>query len=277
MEIAALRYLIAVVEAGSFARAAAKIGVNASTLTRRVTVLEDELGLTLLERRRTGVRLTSGGATVLVEVRRMFADLEAITEAARSNGIGKAGEFRLGVRMPPVGEPLRTMLAKWHHDHPQVALTLCEMTDHELYTAIEGRQLDVALLAGYGDWPNVETELLYRERLFVALPVGHSLSGSDSVGWSELRDQAILVQDWAHSHATREFYASLLGIGVRFRSHPAGKQSIFALVAAGFGITLATESQSQVVFPGVFSDRSPSSTPVWRLSWHGRPIRKTPW
>ncbi|HVC52516.1 MAG TPA: LysR family transcriptional regulator, partial [Stellaceae bacterium] len=96
MQLNALRYLILVVEAGSFAKAATKIGVNASTITRRIAALEDELGLTLLERHRTGVRLTSGGSIVMVEIRRMLADLESVINTARSNGIGKAGEFRLG-------------------------------------------------------------------------------------------------------------------------------------------------------------------------------------
>ncbi len=49
----------------------------------------------------------------------------------------------------------------------------------------------------------------------------------------------------------RELYASFLGSGVNFQSHAASKQSVFALVSAGFGITLATASQSEVTFPGV--------------------------
>ena len=79
MELVSLRYLLDVIEAGSFAKAAAKLGVKASTLTRRVTALEDELGVTLVERRRSGIRLTSGGAAVTVEIRRMLADLELVT------------------------------------------------------------------------------------------------------------------------------------------------------------------------------------------------------
>ncbi len=257
MELVSLRYLLDVIEAGSFAKAAAKLGVKASTLTRRVTALEDELGVTLVERRRSGIRLTSGGAAVTVEIRRMLADLESVTKAARCNGAGKAGGFRLGVRMPPVGEPLRSLLARWHKEHPLVALTLWEMSDHDLYTAIEARQLDVALVAGYSEWPNVVSEPLYDERLFAAMPLGHRLSKRVKVDWRALRAEAILVQDWPHSHATRDFYASLIGIGVPFRTHPAGKQSLFGLVAAGFGITLATESQAQVSFPALSSNPSP--------------------
>ena len=240
MELASLRYLLAVIEAGSFAKAAGKLGVKASTLTRKVTSLEDELGLTLLERRRSGIRMTSGGAIVTVEIRRMLVDLEAVTKAARCNGAGKVGEFRFGVRMPPVGEPLKGLLERWHREHPQVELTLWEMSDHDLFTAIENRQLDVALVAGYSDWPNVVSQRLYRERLFAAMPVGHPLLERADLDWHALRGEPMLVQDWPHSHATRDFYASIVGSGVSFRPHAAGKQSLLGLVAAGFGLTLAT-------------------------------------
>jgi len=251
MEIAGLRYLLAVAEAGSFARAATKLAVNASTLTRRVAALEDELGVTLLERSRSGVRVTSGGTVVLIEVRRILAALEAVAKAAQSNGSGKMGGFRLGVRVPPSGEPLGTLLAKWRRDHPHVDLTLFEMSDHDLYTAIKSRRLDVALIAGYGLWPDVACESLYTERLFAALPAGHRLAKRESVEWDSLRTETILVQDWDGSHATREYYASLLGIGIPFSSHAASKLSVLGLVGAGFGVTLATESQSQVAVPGV--------------------------
>ena len=107
IQISALRSLLAVVEAGSFTTAARKLGVDASTLTRRVSDLEDELGLTLLERSRSGIRPTSGGGVIIARVRRTLADLETLIDAARANGTGQSGEFRLGLRMSPVGDPLR--------------------------------------------------------------------------------------------------------------------------------------------------------------------------
>jgi DNA-binding transcriptional LysR family regulator len=136
-----------------------------------------------------------------------------------------------------------------------VGVTLHEMPDHDLFTALTSRRLDVALLAGYVYCPNIETELLFRERLFAALPEGHILSRKADVQWSDLRNETILVQEWEGSHATREFYASLIGIGIPFRSHSASEQSVFALTAAGFGVTLATESQAQVNVPGLIYRR----------------------
>jgi DNA-binding transcriptional LysR family regulator len=269
IQISALRSLLAVVDAGSFAKAARTLGVDTSTLTRRVTGLEDELGLTLLDRKRSGVRPTSGGAIAIVRVRRTLADLEILVDTARANGAGQSGEFRLGLRMSPVGDPFRRLLGMWRLHHPMVVLTLHEMPDHDLYAALTSRRLDVALLAGYGYCPNLVTQFLFRERLFAALHEGHVLASRAEIRWHDLRNETILVQEWEGSHATREFYASLIGIGIPFRSHSASEQSVFALIAAGFGVTLATESQAQVKVPGMVYRRIAEDDAVVevKLAW----------
>lgn len=93
-------------------------------------------------------------------------------------------------------------------------------------------------------WPHAASVPLYRERLLAALPLARPLAERATVDWDALRCEIILVQGWDESQTARELYASFLGSGARFRSHAASKQCIFVLVAAGFGITLATASQS---------------------------------
>ena len=135
--------------------------------------------------------------------------------------------------------------------HPNVVLTVSEMNDRDLAAALEERRLDVALMVSHAVWPHAASVPLYRERLVAALPLRHPLAERATVDWDALRVEIILVQGWDESQAARELYASFLGSGARFRSHAASKQCVFALVAAGFGITLATTSQSEVAFPGV--------------------------
>jgi DNA-binding transcriptional LysR family regulator len=251
MEIRDLKYLTASASAGNFGRAAKSLGLNTSTISRRIGRLEDELGLALFERGRAGVRLTTGGRAVMLHVRRALAELDALERAGNQSGLGGVGEIRLGVRMPPVGEPLGGLLAGWHEKHPNVVLTVSEMSDRDLAVALEERRLDVALMASHALWPHAASVPLYRVRLLAALPLGHPLAERATVDWDALRREIILVQGWDESQAARELYASFLGSGARFRSHAASKQSVFALVGAGFGITLATTSQSEVAFPGV--------------------------
>jgi len=146
MQLVALKYFVAVADHGSFTAAAEWLGVSASTLTRSVSTLEDNLGLTLFERSSRGVALAPAAAPVLAETKRMLAGLEAVTEAAGSAARGLAGELRLGVRSPPLGEPLRSMLARWRRDHPDVRLIVHELPDLELFTELVARRIDVALI-----------------------------------------------------------------------------------------------------------------------------------
>lgn len=251
MEVRDLMYIEASAAAANFTRAAKSLGINTSTISRRVSRLEDELGLALFERSSGGIRLTSGGKALLPHVRRALAELDAIKLAGIQNGNGLAGEVRLAVRMPPVGEPLHSLLADWRQRHRNVGLTVFEMNELEIQAAIRERRIDVALMTRHTLWPDAVTAPLYRERLLVALPSGHPLAARRTLDWATLRRETFLVQGWDNSQSAREFYASFMGCGIRFVSHPASKQTVLALVAAGFGVTIATESQSEVAVPGV--------------------------
>ncbi len=251
MDIRDLMYLEASAVAGTFTRAAKSLRINASTISRRVGRFEDELGLALFERGHAGVRLTNGGKAVLPHIRRALAELDAIRHAGDQNGNGIVGEIRLAVRMPPIGDPLRNLLFEWREKHPEVVLTVSEMNEWEIQTAVRERRIDVALMTSHTLWPDAVTVPLYRERMVVAMASEHALSAREALDWEGLRKETFLVQGWDNSQSAREFYASFMGGGVRFHTHAASKQCVFALVGAGFGITLATKSQSEVVFPGV--------------------------
>jgi len=251
MQLVALKYFVAVADHGSFTSAAEWLGVSASTLTRSVSTLEDNLGLTLFERSTRGVMLAPAAAPVLEETRRMLASLEAVTKVASSAAQGASGDLRLGVRSPPLGEPLRGMLARWRRDFPDVRLIVLELPDLELFAELVARRIDVALIPSFAPWPQIVMEPLYRERMVAAVPQGHVLAGRDALTWSDFYGETIYVQDWAQSHAMREFYASMMGAGMPLHPISASKQTVFSLVASGFGVTLAQKSQAEASFPGV--------------------------
>jgi len=251
MDLMDLRYLSIAVETGSFSSAAQSLGVKPSTISRRIVRLEDELGVTIFERGAFGIRLTAAGRQVMVPVRRTLDGLDSVLQVGKSSGAGMTGHVRLGVRMPPVGQQLQALLATWRNQHPDVVLTLHELNDHQLSAALVERTVDAAFVTTHALRRGATSIPIYREPLFAALPNGHTLTSYESLTWTLLRGQTLLTQGWDDSHSAREFYASLLGDEVKFSAHPASKQSVMALVGAGFGITLAGRSQAEVVFPGV--------------------------
>lgn len=251
MDLLDLRYLSVAVEVGNLSRAAESLGIKPSTISRRLARLEDELGVTLLERGVFGIRLTAAGHKVMVQVRRALENFDGVLQVGRSSALGRTGQIRLGVRMPPVGQPLQSLLAEWHQQNPDVVLTLHELNDNELYEALAERTLDAALVTSHTLRRGTNAVPIYREKLVAAIPQAHPLAGHDTLSWDLLREQTLLTQGWDNSHSARVLYASFLGAGMKFSTHPASKQSIMALVGAGFGMTLAARSQSDVAFPGV--------------------------
>jgi DNA-binding transcriptional LysR family regulator len=213
-DTAALRYLLEVVEAGSFAKAALRLGVNPSTLTRRVSAVEDRLGLTVLERTRSGVRVTSSGRGVILQVKRALGEFATLEDVARSNGIGHSGELRIGFRMPPIGGVVFELLTEWRKIHPGIRLKFYEMNDHEIRAGLVERRISAAFVVRHAVWPGAPTIPVCREAITVALPSEHILAAHDSLTWGVIQSETLLTQGWNDSQTAREFFASLLGSGV---------------------------------------------------------------
>jgi DNA-binding transcriptional LysR family regulator len=130
------------------------LGNNASTICRRISRLEDEFGLTVFERKRSGARLTEEGKAVLLRVRRALAEIESVRSTGIRNGSGSVRLIRLGLRVPPTGEPLGDLLAAWRKSRPEVLLLITELNVREIHSALEGRRPDAALIPSFMLWPD---------------------------------------------------------------------------------------------------------------------------
>ena len=251
MELIDLQYVAATVDAGNFGEAAKRLGIYASTVSRGVTRVEDELGLTIFERGRFGVRLTAGGRAIMVHVRRALGDLHAIKRAAQCNASGEVGEIRLGVKAPPSGDFISDLLRDWRVAYPMVGLVLHEMHEHEITAAQAERWLDAALVPRHLLWPTAVAVPIYREPIVAAVPMRHKLASKDSVTWEELCEEVVIVQDSGADCLTGDFIGSLLGRRSALRSHPASEQGVLTLVSAGFGVTLVGENRIKFSCTGV--------------------------
>jgi DNA-binding transcriptional LysR family regulator len=114
LDIFDLRYLTASATAGNFAQAAKVLGLSTSTVSHRVGRFEDELGVTLFERGRSGVRLS--GKAAMRHVWRALAELEAVQRSGRQIDSGEAGEIRLELAEARSG--LYSFQAMYRTDRP---------------------------------------------------------------------------------------------------------------------------------------------------------------
>ncbi|WP_256890090.1 LysR family substrate-binding domain-containing protein [Acidomonas methanolica] len=171
--------------------------------------------------------------------------------------------------LPPIGKRFQKMLSDWRKKYPDIRIVFHELGDESLRAALFRRHVDVIFFAPDQEPDAVESLPFYSENLLLALSSTHSLRDRESLTRHELRNETFLLQDWGHDYSIKSRYIDILGKDVTFESHPAGKQSVFALVSAGYGVTLAVQSQAERGFPGVIFRPFRGDTPQLpiRLGW----------
>jgi DNA-binding transcriptional LysR family regulator len=192
-----LDYLVAAAENGSFRRAAEALHVRQSSVSRAIRQLEDDLGVSLFERRATGAHLTDAGWRLLREVRPALEQLDLARKAATAAGRGEIGVVRVGILTSLAGGFLRELVRYYGHRHPEITIDIRDGGRDEHVSAIRRRKLDVAFVTGDRGIADCEIAPLWEERVHVALPEGHELAGRPQVDWPDLQSECFIVSRFA--------------------------------------------------------------------------------
>jgi LysR family hydrogen peroxide-inducible transcriptional activator len=249
MNLQELRYLVAIAEHRHFGRAAEACNVSQPTLSSQIKKLEDELGVTLLERTNKRVDITPVGSQILNHAKRALAEaaqMEAVARAARDPLVGA---LKLGV-IPTVAPYLMPLILKpLKLGYPGLTIELWEDQTRALVEGLRNHKLDAALLATETDAPEITEIELYEEPLLAALPRNHRLAGAKKVDEKVLTDELLVLAD-GHCLSTQ----ALAACGSKHGAHGMGPgyvrgslqgsmqaatlETLVNLVAAGYGSTL---------------------------------------
>jgi DNA-binding transcriptional LysR family regulator len=113
-----------VVEAGSFSRAAAQVGLPKSTVSRRIAALEAALGERLLLRTTRKLHITDFGSSVLAHARQIVDDVESAAALAQHRQIEPSGRLRISMPADFASLALGELLAQFIARHPAIQLEL---------------------------------------------------------------------------------------------------------------------------------------------------------
>ncbi|GFO68606.1 LysR family transcriptional regulator [Geomonas limicola] len=192
MEMRTLRTFVEVVRQGGFSRAAKTVFVTQSTVSKAVKQLEDELGLQLLDRIGTNVKLTAAGEIVYRRALTILAqgdDLKAELEELR--GL-KGGVLRLGVPLIGSNTLFAHRFAAYRTRYPGIELQLMEHGSKRLEELVLAGELDLAAtLLPVGE--EFEWQEVWREPIDVLLPVEHPLAASDKLAFRQLKELPFIL------------------------------------------------------------------------------------
>src|SRR5581483_7683454 len=192
LDIRHLRYFLAVAEAGSFSRAADRLGISQPSVSQQMRDLEAELRVSLFQRRGKRILLTPSGQVFQEHARAILRQLEHFLEELASEPGRSRGALHLGV-VPILNVPLMPPLpGRFAAAHPGINLTVEEISSTEIETAIEEGRMDVGLGFLTRHSPNLHYERLCTDQFALIVSESHPWARRRTVQLSELHQQRLL-------------------------------------------------------------------------------------
>ncbi|MEO0652232.1 MAG: LysR substrate-binding domain-containing protein [Planctomycetota bacterium] len=236
-----LEYVLALSEHLHFRKAAEACHVTQPALSAQIQALEELLGVQLFERNRRQVLLTETGRDIVGRARGILESVDDLFDAARASREPLQGLVRLGVIPTIAPYLLPRVLPGLRQRFPQLELYLREEFTHVLTERLASGEIDVLLLAlpVPGDF---DSQLLFHDDFFFAVPEGHPLAGRSEVMETDLAEQEVLLLE--DGHCLRDQALALCGnAGAResARMRATSLNTLTQMVAGGIGSTLLPE------------------------------------
>lgn len=248
MELAQLRYLVALAEELHFTRAAAREHIAQPALSQQIRRLEDEVGLALVERTTRRVTMTEAGEVLVARARRILAELEAASAELQALRGVQSGRVVVGVlhTMGPVDISL--LLADFHGEHPLVELTVREQSSEELAEMLRVDEIDLAFLSVTEriESHGLGLHQLVSEELVVLLPLDHPLAGRKRVRMTELAgEQFISFREGARLRELLMWAGRTAGFEPLVLLESNESKRVRRLVARGLGVAILPRSDAE--------------------------------
>lgn len=231
-----LQILLAIVDAGGFTTAAADLQLSQSAVSHGLAALEHELGVTLVERRRSGVRLTVVGERVVAHARVAIHAIEAVRqEAAATRGLA-VGRVRVG-SFPSVSARLLPGVLRAFREHfPGVTVTLFDGTDDEVLQWVRERVVDLGVVTG--PQAGLITASLGDDPFVAVVSPDDPLARQPTITALDLAREPVILSKGGCEPFIRQFFTDA-GVALTPAYEVRDMPTILAMVREGLGITLA--------------------------------------
>jgi LysR family transcriptional activator of glutamate synthase operon len=262
MELQQLKYFRAVAEQEHVTQAAKKLFVSQSAVSRAVTQLEQELGVSLFHRQGRAVVLSRQGKTFLENVTRAQGILEAgrrqlTEESGKETGIVALGFLpSLGLAMVP------QLLRDFRKIHPAVRFVLVQQSARELIDHLFAGGIDLCLSTpGLFDQKDVQWTHLFDEELVLTVPRKHRLASQRTVRFNELNKETFLTLSPGNTlRVILEQACAKASISPQIAFESTDVSTLRGMIAAGLGIGLLPLAPQRV--PGIVEIRLIRDRPV---------------
>lgn len=241
IELRHLRYFVAVAEELNFRRAAERVHIDQTPLSRTIHDLEDKLGVLLLIRAPRRLRLTPAGVRLLKDAREVLIRIERARRAVRETDARFRAPLRIGVADGIAQPKLSECIVRWREVSPEIPLELAEMRASELADALQREELDAGFSFGLPDNDAIAQQPAWSYPVMALVPLGHELASKPTLPVAEVLAFPLLS---VHADQQPGLLQQMRGIVQRHATTPtlAGEASTLSgyitRIAAGMAVGL---------------------------------------
>ncbi|EMP4332022.1 TPA: LysR family transcriptional regulator [Pseudomonas aeruginosa] len=242
MELRHLKYFLAVAEELRFARAAEKLHIEQSPLSRAIKELEEELGVVLFARTTRNTRLTRAGKLFLEHVRRVLAAVEQARESVKAAANGFHGQLRVALSDGITPSRLSALLVLCRQEEPEVEIRFFEVPLSQQIKGLHSDLYDVGFAQSNEVGDGIITIPAWSDTLMVAVPARHPLLAHKRIPLDELLRYPLVLCDpqVCEGHAKHvERVLRRTEMEPLIAERVASCDLMMALVSAGFALGLA--------------------------------------
>lgn len=241
MELRHLKYFLAVAEELHFARAAEKLHIEQSPLSRAIKELEEELGVVLFARTTRSTRLTRAGKLFLEHARRVFAVLQQARDSVKAAANGFHGQLRVALSDGITPSRLPAVLALCRQEEPEVEIRFSEVPLSQQIKGLHDDLYDVGFAQSDEVGEGIVAIPVWSDALMVAVPARHPLLAHKRIPLEELLRYSLVLCDpqVCESHAKHvDRVLRRADMEPLIAERVASCDLMMALVSAGFALGL---------------------------------------
>jgi len=239
IKIRDLEYLDALEIYRHFGKAADACHVSQPTLSGQVMKLEEQLGITLIERHPRRIMLTPAGEQLLAKARRVLNAARELEMTAKSLGDPLSGELHLGFIPTLAPYLLPKIMPSLIGDLPKIEFFLHENKTHELLEMLDTGKLDALVLPWLDEMQSYEAYELFSEEFVLAVSKKHVLANRKRVKLEYLQGHKVLTLEDGHCLRDQALgYCFSAGADEDKRFQATSLETLRYMVAANIGITL---------------------------------------
>jgi DNA-binding transcriptional LysR family regulator len=252
IDLTTLRLFIAVCEEQNLTRAAAREGIAASVVSKRLNDFELAFGVTLFKRLSKGMALTPAGEALLHHARLTLLNVEKIAVELSEYSDGVRGHVRMLANLSAIVQFLPEDLQAFFGTHQLLRVDLQERPSGQVVRGIEEGAAEIGICSGEADTRALEAIHYRQDRLVVVVRADHPLASRESLWFADTLDFDHIGLHAASSIYLRSQYAvNEAGKSMRLRINVPGFDAVCRMVQADMGIGLIPDRAFAVIGAGM--------------------------